>query len=61
MKKKKKKAKKGEQTKAAGARLKGFVDWTDPTASEPTEEREDNIFGLAAGFAEQMRKLAASS
>ena len=48
--KKKKKVKKGGHTKAAITGLKGFVDWTDPTASEPTKERENNMSSLVAGF-----------
>ena len=60
-KKKKKNAKKGGQTKVVIIGLKGFVDWTDPTTSEPTKERENNISSLVAGFAAQMRKRAMSS
>ena len=58
---KKKKAKKGGQTKATGTGLEGFGDWTDPTASEPAKEREDDMSSLANGFAAQMRKRAKSS
>ena len=59
--KKKKKAKKGGQTKVVGAGLKGFRGWTDPTASEPNEEREDDMSSLATRFVVRMRKRAASS
>ena len=58
---KKKKAKKGGQTKAVGAGLEGFVDWTNPTASEPTEKREDDMSSLTAGFAARMCKRATST
>ena len=37
------------------------MDWTDPIASEPDEEREDDMFGLTVGFSAQMRKRVASS
>ena len=60
-KKKKKKAKKGGQNKAIYAGLEGFMDWTDPTTSEPVKEREDDMYSLAVGFTERMRKRAASS
>ena len=55
-KKKKKKAKRGGQTKAAGAGLEGFVDWMDLTSSELTEERKDDMSSLTAGFAARMHK-----
>ena len=38
------------QIKATDARLKGFVDWLDPMASDPVEEREDNMSSLVVGF-----------
>ena len=60
-KKKKKRENKGEQTKAADAGLKGFMDWTDPTASELAKEGEDDMSSLAIGFVARMRKRAASS
>ena len=60
-KKKKKKAKKGGQIKAVDVGLKSFVDWTDPTASELAEKREDNMFSLAIGFSSRMHNRAASS
>ena len=47
--------------KAADARLKGFVDWLDPTASDPVEEREDNMSSLVVGFSARMHKRAASA
>ena len=37
------------------------MDWTDPTASEPIEKREDNMPSLTTGFTTQMRKRVASS
>ena len=36
---------------AVGAELEGFVDWVDPNASDIAEEREDDMFSLAVGFA----------
>ena len=41
--------------------LEGFVDWLDPTASGPTEEREEDMSSLAVGFAARMRKRATSA
>ena len=46
---------------AAGAGLEGFVDWVDPNASNPVEEREDDMSSLATGFAVRMCKQAASA
>ena len=60
-KKRKKKVKNGGQTKSTSAGLEGFVDWTDPIASEPTEDGEDDMSSLAIGFVAQMPKRAASS
>ena len=37
------------------------MDWTDPTASEPDEDREDDMSGLTVGFSARMRKRVASS
>ena len=48
---KKKKGKRGKkvgQVKDTGAGLEGFVDRVDPIASEPVEEREDDMSSLAA-------------
>ena len=59
--KKKKKAKKGGQTKAIGTGLKGFRGWTDPIASDPNEEREEDMSSLASRLVARMRKRAASS
>ena len=59
--KKKKKAKKGGQTKAVGAGLKGFMGWMDPTASDPDEEREDDMSSLDTRFVARMCKRATSS
>ena len=36
----KKKKKKTEQIKVVGTRFEGFMDWTNPTISESSEERE---------------------
>ena len=58
---KKKKEKKGGKTKAFGVGLEGFVDWTNATASEPTEKREDDMTSLTAGFATRMFKRAKST
>ena len=60
-KKKKKKAKKGGHTKAAGVGLEGFMDWTDPTASELADEKEDDMSNLVTGFTTRMRERATSS
>ena len=59
MKKKKKEAKKGGQTKVVGAGLYGFEDWTNPTASELGEE--EDMSSLTAKFATRMCKRAVSS
>ena len=58
---KKKKAKKGGQTKAASARLEGFVDLKDLVTSELVEEMEDNMFNLVVGFAVRVCKRVVSS
>ena len=47
------------QTKVAGARLEGFVDWVGIISSELAEEEE--MFRLIAGFAGRMRKRARGS
>ena len=44
-----------------GAGLEGFVDWVDPNASDPIEEREDDMSSLAVGFSSRMRKQAANA
>ena len=49
------------QIKAVGLGLKGFVDWLDPTASDPAEEREEDMFSLSVGFAIWMRQRAVSA
>ena len=46
---------------AVGVGLEGFVDWVDPNASDSTEEREDDMSSLAAGFAVWILKWAASA
>ena len=55
-----KKTKKGKIT-AAGAGLEGFVDWVSPNASNPTEEKEDNMSSLATRFATPMSKREVST
>ena len=37
------------------------MDWLDLTTSDPTEEIEENMSSLAAGFAAQMHKREARS
>ena len=37
------------------------MDWLDPPASDSVEEREEDMFSLADGFATWMCKLAASA
>ena len=56
MKKKRKKAKKVEQTKVVSVGLEGFMDWVDPISSEPAEKREDDMSSLLVGFATRMHK-----
>ena len=51
------KKKKGK-IKAVSAGLEGFMDLVDPIASDPIEEKEDNMSSLTARFAERMRKRA---
>ena len=48
-----------QQTKAAGARLEDFVDWTCVIASELAEEEE--MSSLAARFATWMHKRVTGS
>ena len=38
--------------------LEGFVDWTDPIASELAEEGKDDMSSLAVGFVTWMCKRA---
>ena len=56
-------AKKGKiiprHTKATSVGLEDFMDWLDPTASDPTKEREGDMSSLTTGFAKRMRKRAA--
>ena len=47
MKNKKKKKKKGNIL-VVSVGLKGFVDWVDPTVSDPVEKREDNMSSLSS-------------
>ena len=56
VKKKKKEKKKAEHIKAVK-----FVDWTNPTVSESTEERETEMFGLVVRFSMRMLKRAANT
>ena len=42
--------------KVVGAGLEGFMDWLDPTASDPTEKREEDMSSLSVGFSVWMRK-----
>ena len=42
-------------------RLEGFMEWVDSIASDPAEERGDNMSSLAVGFVELMHKRAASA
>ena len=56
-----KKKKKKSKIITIGTGLEGFVDWVDPNASDPAKEREDSMSRLAAGFAAQMCKRAASA
>ena len=35
-------------------KAKKVVEWVDPISSEPTEEREDDMSNLAAGFSTRM-------
>ena len=37
------------------------MDWVDPNASDPAEEREDDMSSLAARFAAWMLKRATSA
>ena len=52
---------KGGRTKAIDVGLESFMDWTDQTSSQLTEEEEDNMSSLTAKFTAWMRKRAASS
>ena len=60
-KKKKKKAKKVGQIKATSVGLEGVVDWVDLISNAKVKEGEEDVSSLTAGFAEQMRKEAASA
>ena len=37
------------------------MDWVDPNARDPTEEIENDMFSLTAGFVAQMHKRATSA
>ena len=41
--------------------LEDFVDLVDPNASDPAEERKDDMSSLAVGFSSQMCKWAMSA
>ena len=56
----KKKKKKGKII-AAGVGLESFVDWVDPNANNPAEEKKNDMSSLAAGFTAWMCKLARSA
>ena len=60
-KKKKKKKKKFGQAKVTDVGLEGFVDLTNSTVSESTEERESEMSGLIAGFSMQRCKRATNA
>ena len=47
--------------KAVGAGLDGYMEWVDSIASDPAEEREDDMSSLAVEFVARMRKRATSS
>ena len=53
--------KKKRNIKAASAELEGFLEWVDSIASDPAEERENDMFSLAAGFTVWMSKQAVSA
>ena len=55
------KKKKSGQAKVVDEGLEGFVDLTNPTVSESTEERESEMSGLVTGFAMSRRKRAANA
>ena len=56
-----KKKRKSEQVKTTSKGLEGFVDWTNPTVGELSEEKEAEMSGLVAGFAMRMSKRAANA
>ena len=37
------------------------MDWVDPNASDPAEEKDDDMSSLAAGFVAWMRERATSA
>ena len=39
----------------------GFLDWLDPIASEPVEEREEDMSSLVVGFVTRMHNCAESA
>ena len=59
---KRKKKKKTGQVKVAGARLEGFMDWTNSGINESVEEQEEaKMSSLVSSFAVMMHKRAASA
>ena len=56
-----KKKKKSRKAKAAGEGQEGFMDWTNPTVSKSTEEREVEMSGLIAKFSIRMHKRATNA
>ena len=58
-KKKKENRMRAQNTKAVGARLEDFVDWTGIISSEPAEEEE--MSSISAGFSIRMHNRAAGS
>ena len=52
---------KERKDKGCGTRLEGFMDLVDPMASDLTEEMEDDMSSLVAGFAAQMCKRVANA
>ena len=55
---KRKKENKVGHIKAADTGLEGFVDWVDPTSSEPTEGRKNDMFNFVVGYALWIRPQA---
>ena len=53
---KEKRKKKVGQVKATDEGLEGFIDWGEPTASEPTKKKKDDMYSLAARFTAWMCK-----
>ena len=43
-----------------GSGLEGFADWVDLNVNDPSKEREDDMYSLAAGFSARICKQEAS-